>query len=100
MDFLSRHISDFHLNYWETLIDDWFFVFAMAFLAFELIRYAVVKKLNWQMMGDTVTNFITLVFFISISFVLLAGFYIGPMSGLRNLPCSIFRQHGLRSSSC
>ncbi|MBO9445540.1 sterol desaturase family protein [Ruegeria sp. R14_0] len=77
MDFLNRHISDFHLSYWETMIDDWFFVFALAFLAFELIRYAVVKKLNWTMVGDTVTNFITLAFFIGITFILLAGFYIG-----------------------
>ena len=77
MDFLSRHISDFHLSYWETFINNWFFVFALAFLAFELLRYAIVKKLNWEMVGDTVTNFITLAFFIGISFVLLAGFYIG-----------------------
>ncbi len=77
MDFLNRHLSDFHLSYWETLIDDWFFVFALAFLAFELLRYAIVKKLNWTMVGDTVTNFVTLVFFLGISFLLLAGFYVG-----------------------
>ena len=44
MDFLNRHISDFHLSYWETMIDDWFFVFALAFLAFELIRLCRRQK--------------------------------------------------------
>lgn len=73
MELLSRHIGDFELNFWEQTISDWFFVFAMVFLAFELVRYAVVKKLNWAMAGDTVTNFITLVMFFGISFILLAG---------------------------
>lgn len=77
MEFLNRHISDFQLNHWETLVDDWFFVFALAFLAFELIRYAVTKKLNWEMTGDTVTNFVTLAFFIGITFVFMGAFYVG-----------------------
>lgn len=77
MDMLNSYIGDFHLARWEALIDDWFFVFAMGFLIFELLRYAVVKKLSLEMVGDTVTNFITLAFFIGISFFLLAGFYVG-----------------------
>lgn len=77
MEFLSTYLSDFHLSRWETLIDDWFFVFALGFLIFELLRYAVVKKLNFEMVGDTVTNFITLAFFIGISFFLIAGLYVG-----------------------
>ncbi|WP_164659495.1 sterol desaturase family protein [Tropicibacter sp. Alg240-R139] len=77
MDFLSQYISDFQLTHWETLIDEWFLVFALVFLAFELIRYAVIKRLNWQMVGDTATNFITLAFFIGITFFGMAAFYVG-----------------------
>ncbi|GAB5438769.1 sterol desaturase family protein [Falsiruegeria mediterranea] len=77
MDFLSQYVSDFQLTHLETLIDEWFLVFALAFLAFELIRYAVVKRLNWEMVGDTVTNFITLAFFIGITFLGMAAFYVG-----------------------
>lgn len=77
MEWLTTYLSDFQLSYWETQIDDWFFVFAMAFLVFELVRYAIGKKLNLTMIGDTVTNFITLGFFIGITFVLMGAFYIG-----------------------
>lgn len=77
MKFLNTYISDFQLSYWETMIDDWFFVFAIGFLIFELVRYAIGKKLSFEMVGDTVTNFITLGLFIAITFVLMAGFYVG-----------------------
>lgn len=77
MEFLHRYISDFHLSHWETMIDNWFFVFAIVFLIFELVRYAIAKKLSFEMVGDTATNFVTLVFFIGITFVLMAGFYVG-----------------------
>ncbi len=77
MDFLNTYVSDFQISYWETMIDDWFFVFAIGFLVFELARYAIGKKLTFEMVGDTVTNFITLGFFLAITFVLMAGFYVG-----------------------
>ncbi len=77
MSFWTTYISDFQLSYWETVVDDWFFVFAIAFLMFELVRYAIGKKLSLSMIGDTLTNFVTLAFFVGITFVLMAGFYIG-----------------------
>jgi sterol desaturase/sphingolipid hydroxylase (fatty acid hydroxylase superfamily) len=77
MDWLLQPLSETELFDWERLIDDWFFVFALGFLAFELIRYAILKTLSWNLIGDVITNYITLAMFIGLNFVLLAGLYIG-----------------------
>ena len=77
MEFLSQHIDQHVIEYWETLINDWFFVFAFGLLAIEFGRYAVLKRLNWQLVGDTITNYITLAFFIATSYVLFGALYVG-----------------------
>lgn len=76
MDALFAPLSEAEIYGWEQWIGDWFFVIAMAFLVFELIRYTVIKKLKWSLVGDTVTNFITAAAFAVITFVLLAGLYL------------------------
>ena len=76
-DIFLRPIPGFALEIWEKLIGDWFFVFALGFLAFELIRYAFRGKLSKTMAGDTVTNYITLAFFIGVNTLLFAAFYVG-----------------------
>lgn len=76
MDWLLRTLSETEIYGWETYIGDWFFVFALGFLAFELIRYAVFKKLSWALIGDTITNYITLVLFIGINVFLLTALYL------------------------
>lgn len=60
---------------WDLTINDWFFALALLFLLFELGRLAVKKLLSWNIIGDTVTNYVTLTAFMSINF-LLAGFYL------------------------
>ncbi len=77
MEFLLNPLSEFQITKWEELIDYWFFTFALGFLAFELIRYAVLKKLNWTLLGDTITNYITLGLFLGLSYLLLGTLYLG-----------------------
>jgi len=76
LDWLLKPLSESDIYSWETFLDDWFFVFAIGFLVLELIRYGILKKLSWKLIGDTITNYITLVMFIGISFLFLAGFYV------------------------
>ncbi len=73
--FLSP-LSTTYLEGLEAYINDWFFVFALAFLAFEFIRYAIYKRLSWALLGDTVTNYITLAFFIGLTILFLGAFYV------------------------
>lgn len=76
MTILFSPISTAWLEWLETFVDDWFFVFALAFLLFELVRYAIYKKLSWMLIGDTVTNYITLAAFIAITVLALGAFYV------------------------
>ena len=76
MDFLLAPLSADTLIWLEGFIDDWFIVFALAFLAFEFVRYAIYKKLNWVLVGDTLTNYVTLAFFIGLTILFLGAFYI------------------------
>ena len=76
MDQLLAPVSAGYLEWLETFVNDWFFVFALAFLAFEFARYAIYKKLSWTLVGDTVTNYITLAFFIGLTILFLGAFYV------------------------
>lgn len=76
MEWLLTPVSSVYLQWLERFIDDWFFVFALAFLCFEFIRYAVYKKLSWTLVGDTLTNYVTLAFFIGLTILFLGAFYI------------------------
>ena len=76
MDFLLKPLGEMEVYGWEEFINNWFFVFALGFLVLEFIRYAVLKKMSWNLIGDTITNYITLAMFVAINLFLLAGFYI------------------------
>jgi len=76
MENLFRALNDNEIYAWETWIGDWFFVFAIGFLIFELLRYVWIKKFSWTLLGDTVTNYLTLMMFIFINVTTLAGLYL------------------------
>jgi len=76
MEWLRTSLTEAEVYGWETYIGDWFFVLALGFLTFELIRYLVVKKLSWTLIGDTITNYITLAMFIVINIFLLTALYL------------------------
>ncbi|MEN1727953.1 MAG: sterol desaturase family protein [Pseudomonadota bacterium] len=76
METLLNAITDTELQAWEQWLGDWFFVLSFAFLAFELIRYAVQKRLGGKLLGDTLTNFLTLAFYLGIGVVVYGAFYV------------------------
>lgn len=76
MDWLFSPLSEIDVRRWETFLADWFFVFSLAFLAFELVRYAAKKQFTWTLAGDTLTNFITLIFYLGLGFLIYAAFYV------------------------
>ncbi|GAB5481837.1 MAG: hypothetical protein Pars92KO_15940 [Parasphingorhabdus sp.] len=75
MDFLFESIDPSWVEYWDAMINDWFFVGALIFLALEFVRYRMKGRLNWDIIGDTITNYITLAMFIGINFLVLGGLY-------------------------
>ncbi|MGO1120976.1 sterol desaturase family protein [Rhodovibrionaceae bacterium A322] len=77
MDALLSPVSAGYVEWLEVFIDDWFFVFALGLLVLEFIRYGLRKALSWDLLGDTATNFLTLVFFLGITFLLFGAFYVG-----------------------
>ena len=77
-DWLQMQFSEDLIHYWETLLDSYFFIFAMAFLLFEITFLAIKKKFNLALIGDTVTNFITLAAFLGIA-LLFFGIYFGSL---------------------
>ncbi|GAA5314815.1 MAG: sterol desaturase family protein [Candidatus Pelagadaptatus aseana] len=62
-----QRLSDAELYYWETAIGDWFFTASIAFLLIELGLYALRKQFTRKLLGDTVANFVTLIFFLGIT---------------------------------
>ncbi|MXW21648.1 MAG: sterol desaturase family protein [Gammaproteobacteria bacterium] len=77
MDFLNQVFSENQVFAWETRIADWFFYASILFLLFELVRLLVRKSLNWQVIGDTVTNFVTFFAFFTSNILVLGIFYVG-----------------------
>lgn len=77
MDFLNQAFSENQVFVWETRIADWFFYASILFLLFELVRLLVRKSLNWQVIGDTLTNFVTFFAFFISNIVVLGIFYVG-----------------------
>ncbi len=76
MDTLFDTLSGPSLYALERAIDEWFFVIAMVFLGFELLRYAIKRRLTLNLLGDTFANFATSAMFIGITYFLLAAFYL------------------------
>ena len=77
MEWLNRVIAENRVYEWEALLDDWVFLAMGGFLLFELVRLALRKALSWNVIGDTVTNYVTLFAYLGLSFVLLGAFYVG-----------------------
>lgn len=77
IEFLTATISVESITGWELWLGNWIF-YAIAFLLlFELIRYGIRKGLSWNLVGDAATNFVTLLGFIAIAYLLLGVFYVG-----------------------
>lgn len=79
MDWLFTSLTEGWLFEWEQALSDWFYLFSIAFLSFELLRYFVQKRLSWTIAGDTAANFLTQGFFLGLSAVF---FYLFNFSAL------------------
>ncbi|RLV60455.1 sterol desaturase family protein [Parashewanella curva] len=79
MEFMSEVFLARDLPYIEAWIDDNFLLIALAIFGLELVRYAFKKKLTMNLVGDSITNFITLGFLVIIIFFVglayLGAFY-------------------------
>lgn len=75
MEYLTQQMTEMEVYGWEEWIGNWFFLLSLIYLAFELIRYVFIKQFNFNLLGDTVTNFLTLFMFIGVT-ILIAGIYI------------------------
>ncbi|MBQ4835210.1 sterol desaturase family protein [Pseudoalteromonas luteoviolacea] len=76
MDFLTYSFSTDDIWWLETFIDDWFLVIALSLFVIELIRYGLKKTFTRNLLGDSITNFITLGTFVLIV-ALVAATYAG-----------------------
>lgn len=76
MDFLSKVLDPEVVAAWEQWISDWSFYIFLAMFGVELIRLAFKRKLTWDMVGDGVTNYVTLGFYLIITGVIAALFYV------------------------
>jgi sterol desaturase/sphingolipid hydroxylase (fatty acid hydroxylase superfamily) len=70
MEWLFQSFHEDYLYYWEDLIGNWFFWFSVVFLMFELLRYAVKRRLSWDIAGDVFANAGTFLMFTGIIFLI------------------------------
>ncbi|MEM8498125.1 MAG: sterol desaturase family protein [Pseudomonadota bacterium] len=76
MNELLESLSDDTIYGWETFLGEWFFSISLGFLAIELVLYAFRKKLSTNLVGDSLTNFATLLMSLGIAYLLLGAFYL------------------------
>lgn len=76
LDILATNVDETVFYAWETWIGDWAFVLSLAIFAIELLIIAWRGQINWGLIGDSVSNFITLYAFLAINFLLIATLYV------------------------
>jgi len=76
MESLSILLSQNEISSIENWINDWFFVLAFALFVLECLRYAIKKTFTKNLLGDSITNFVTLALFIIIS-AFVGAAYVG-----------------------
>ena len=70
-NFFNELWSESEIEYWFSLVNDGsLFYLIIPFFLLELIRYTVLKRLSWNLIGDSVANILTLVIFIGMEIVL------------------------------
>lgn len=70
-NYFSELWSESEIEYWFSLANDGsLFYIIIPFFILELIRYTFMKRMNWNLVGDSIANIITLVIFIGMEIVL------------------------------
>lgn len=68
---LGKIFDEQTVEYWFSLANDGsLFYVIIPFFIIELIRYFFLNKLNWNVIGDSVANIITLIVFIGMEIIL------------------------------
>ncbi|MDN5202443.1 sterol desaturase family protein [Fulvivirgaceae bacterium BMA10] len=75
MEFFTKVLDTEHVHAWFDWVNNGsVFYVIVPFFVIELTRYAVLNRLNWNVVGDSLANVITLFAFITIEFILGALF--------------------------
>ena len=80
MDWLTTTIGAETLEHLEETLNLWVFGLGLVLLGIELIRYRLRAQLDWTLVGDTATNFVTSILFSIVTFILFLAFYIAGLS--------------------
>ena len=64
------------ISQWEAWLETWGFLGFTLLFVFEIVRLAIKRQLGWNLIGDAITNFITLGFFLVLTYGLLATAYV------------------------
>lgn len=81
VDLLLSDISPSLVEYWDGTLNNWFFAGALVFLVLEFVRYVMMGRISWDLVGDTITNYITLAMFIGVNLLLFGGLYVFAVYG-------------------
>lgn len=94
--FFNEIFDEAEVEYWFSLANDGsLFYVIIPFFILELIRYTVLKRLNWNIIGDSITNILTLIVFVIMEVVLAAlflyqlYFWVYETMSLPHLPLNI-----------
>lgn len=72
---LSKVLDEETIQYWFSLANDGsLFYLIIPFFLLEIIRYIVLKKMSWNIVGDSIANIITLILFMGLEFIIGALF--------------------------
>ncbi len=76
MEFLQSTLDSYEVYNWSVVLDYWMYFVALAFLGLEVVRLCIKKAMTWNILGDGITNFITLYVFIGIYYIVLASTFV------------------------
>lgn len=69
--FLTNILSEEVVEYWFSLANDGsLFYIIIPFFLLELVRYIFLKRMSWELIGDSIANIITLIAFLGIEVIL------------------------------
>ena len=71
IDFLGKQLDWIDVNYWFSIFNDWSLIYViLPFFGIELIRYTVLRRLNKDLIFDSIANLITFGAFVVIEYIL------------------------------
>ena len=96
MEYLTETFELEELQYIFDLVNNGsVFYLVIPFFILELIRYAVLKRLNWNILGDSIANVVTVMAFVMIEYLLGAlliyklYFFVYEYMSLPHLPLNV-----------